>query len=370
MIYQNLITNKDIWTKLEKMFHSNRMPHALLFYGSEGSGKEAHAIELASLLIYKTKKDLEKIKLFQHPNIHLITPLIKDKTISKNTNAINALTAKSLDEYIEMKKQKMLNPYQKIKFKKKSTILINSIRDIKKNIHLNSQKNYNVYLIFEADKLCYPRNEAGNSLLKILEEPPVNTIFILVTSHKEKILDTMLSRCCDFYFSKLDTNTITNYLEENNYQIEQKKILIQLCDNNLNLIIELIEQSIDLKLLIDKGQELINNIINDVKLQECHQFIETLFKNNKKEFKLYIKIIIIILNDLNKMNTQYGNLNILNKQTNVKELNYAHCIKIVEKYYHQLENNLNPTIGFFAMIIEIKKTLENETIEQDYMLNG
>ena len=118
MIYQNLIINKSIWDKLEKMFYSNKIPHALLFHGPEGAGKEAHAIELASLLSYKTKEDLEKIKIFQHPNIHLIAPLIKDKNIKKNSNALDALSKKSLEDFIEMKKQKMLNPYKKIKFQR------------------------------------------------------------------------------------------------------------------------------------------------------------------------------------------------------------------------------------------------------------
>ena len=102
MIYKNLITNKNIWGKLEKIFHSNRIPHALLFHGSEGVGKEAHAIELASLLIYKTKQDLEKIKLFQHPNIHLITPLIKDKTISKKFIRFIILFVNQLIEFHQL----------------------------------------------------------------------------------------------------------------------------------------------------------------------------------------------------------------------------------------------------------------------------
>ena len=100
------------------MVHANQVPHALLFHGPEGSGKEAHAIELASLLNYKTREDLEKIKVFQHPNIHLIVPLIKEKSINKSSIALNALSSKSLQMLIDMKKQKMINPYYKIEFQK------------------------------------------------------------------------------------------------------------------------------------------------------------------------------------------------------------------------------------------------------------
>ena len=368
MIYQNLIINKNIWTKLETMCHANKIPHALLFHGPKGVGKEAHAIELASLLNYKTKADLEKMKIFQHPNIHLITPLMKDKAINKNSDALNTLSAKSLEEYIDMKKQKMLNPYQKISFKKKATILINSIRDIKKKMHLNDVNRYNVYLIFEADKLCHPRNEAGNALLKVLEEPPEKTIFILVTSKKEKMLDTILSRCCDFYFKKLESNKIKKYLDINNYSYNYTELLIGLCDNNLNLIINMIEEKLDLNILIKKAKMLISSIINNDTYQEYSEYMENLFKTNKKEFEIYIKIILIIVNDLNKINNHYGNCIILDNKIKVKNLNYINCINIIEKYYNELSYNLNPSIGFFAMMIEMKKSLINENLNQDYML--
>ena len=364
MIFQNLIINKQIWPKLEKMFHSNQMPHALLFHGPEGSGKEAHAIELASLINYKTKADMEKIKIFQHPSIHLILPLIKEKNINKNSNALSALSEKSLEMLIDMKKQKMLNPYHKISFPKKTTILINSIRDIKKNIHLNNANYYNIYLIFEAEKLCYPRNEAGNALLKVLEEPPEKTIFILVTSKKEKILDTIQSRCCDFYFKKIKTKIIMEYLETNNYE-NNNELLAQLCDNNLNLIIEMINQKLDLNALIKKAKMLVNCLINNNSHQEYSKYIEDLFKKNKNEFEIYIKLIMIILNDLNKINNHYGNCIILDDTINVKNLHYTNCINIVEKYYNELSYNLNPSIGFFAMMIEMKNSL----INQDYMVH-
>ena len=50
MIYDNLIINDSIWTKLRNMQNANTIPHAILFHGSNGSGKEGHAIEFASML--------------------------------------------------------------------------------------------------------------------------------------------------------------------------------------------------------------------------------------------------------------------------------------------------------------------------------
>ena len=182
MKYDNLIRNKKIWDQLKIMIKNNKLPHALLFHGNSGVGKEAHALELAGLLNnINEMAQLAKIKNFQHPNIHLIIPMPREKTINKKSSAIDCLTDKSLNHLIKMKKNKMSDPYALIKFEKRSSILINSIRDINKNIHLGAVSGSMVYIIFEAEKLCYPKVEAGNALLKILEEPPKNTFFILVT---------------------------------------------------------------------------------------------------------------------------------------------------------------------------------------------
>ena len=50
MIYENLILNQKIWNQLNTMIQNNTLPHALIFHGNEGTGKEAHAIEFAALL--------------------------------------------------------------------------------------------------------------------------------------------------------------------------------------------------------------------------------------------------------------------------------------------------------------------------------
>ena len=52
--------------------------------------------------------------------------------------------------------------------------------------------------------MCYPSLESGNSLLKIHEEPPEKTIFILVTSEYDRLLDTIKSRCQNYYFPNIN----------------------------------------------------------------------------------------------------------------------------------------------------------------------
>ena len=361
MIYKNLILNHKIWLQLNLMIENKTLPHALIFHGPEGNGKEAHAIEFAALLNSNNEKNYtDKIINFQHPNINLIIPLPREKSINKKSNSLNAISDKSLDLLIEMKKEKIKNPYYKIRFDKASTILINSIRDIKKHTYTTMLNNneYIVHIIFEAEKLCAPKSESGNALLKILEEPPKKTIFILITSEKNKLLETIKSRCCDFYFSKLAKSEIIKYLDYNNeYNKNSIDLIAKLSDNNMTDILHMLKLGEQINLLKEDAINFIKNIINDKNWVENVKKIEKLFKTKKETFKIFIKLVIFILYDLEKIKNKKNDCVILTKINKVKNLNYSGAINVIEKNYLDLHKNLNPGIGLFAMAIEMKKVM-------------
>jgi len=198
MIYSNLIVNTDI-IELFNNYIDKNLPHSFIFHGSTGTGKFGHAIEFSNLILSKNSDSvntINKIKKNLHENINYILPLPRNKTISKNDPALKALTKGDIEDIYNKIQAKLKNPYYDISIDKANTILINSIRDIKKKINLSNYNNqYNIYIILDAEKLCYPRTESANSLLKILEEPHDNNLFILITSNISKMLDTLKSRC-------------------------------------------------------------------------------------------------------------------------------------------------------------------------------
>ena len=99
---------------------------------------------------------------------------------------------KTLSQYNNQLKFKLKDPYHQIKIDGANTILINSIRSIKKQIYTSiDREQWRTIIIWEAEKLCIPNNEAANSILKILEEPPERTIFVLVTSKADLLLKTI-----------------------------------------------------------------------------------------------------------------------------------------------------------------------------------
>ena len=127
----------------------------------------------------------------------------------KTDDPIENLDTKSLDELNSLYLAKSKNPYQTIELEKANTILLNSIRHLKKKLYLtNSSSNWNIVIITESEKLCIPSSQSANALLKILEEPPEKTLFILTTSNYNQILETIKSRCQPIYFPKIRKDEI------------------------------------------------------------------------------------------------------------------------------------------------------------------
>ena len=212
MFYNNLIINNNFKDLIKNYLKNNKIPHALLLHGDSGSGKEGHAIELAATLNCQSNINFEacgnchsciQLKAMQHPNINFIIPYPKRNSISKNDPPEKTLNSKDIDELQTIKKNKVSDPYSEFKLKNANTILINSIRLLKKEIYNTSiESGWKIFLVFEADKLCKPNTESANALLKILEEPPEKTMFLLVTSKYDNIISTIKSRCQNIFFPR------------------------------------------------------------------------------------------------------------------------------------------------------------------------
>jgi len=158
---------------LKQLILKRRLPHTLLFIGPEGVGKCTTAKEFAKLLlceqlVYKndTVDSCEEcascrmLNLAIHPDFEIVTPQTKDGHIS-----------------------------------------IDQIREVERKAYQSPIKgHFKIYIIDGAESL---KTEAQNSLLKILEEPPKNALFILVAKTETQLLPTILSRCTKLHFLHL-----------------------------------------------------------------------------------------------------------------------------------------------------------------------
>lgn len=171
VVYQDVAINA-----LKNAFKSNRVGHAYIFYGPRGVGKTTIARILAKRLNCDSPKDNE-------PCNKCISCEEITKGISNDVLEIDAASNRGID----------------------------NIRDLRENVKFSPMGGkYKIYIIDEVHMLTEP---SFNALLKTLEEPPPNVVFVLATTEYHKIPETILSRCQDFTFKKVPINQLQTHIE-------------------------------------------------------------------------------------------------------------------------------------------------------------
>ena len=153
-------------------------------------------------------------------------------------------------------------------------------------------------------------------------------------------------------------NDIIQYLNKyGNCETQEIDLIIKLSNNNMTNILEMIELDGQIQILKNDAINFIKNLIKGQGWEKNVKKIESLMKTKREMFKIFIRLAIFILNDLEKIKNKNRDCVILTNITSTKDLNYIDAINIIEQYYTELNKNLNPSIGLFSMAIEMKKTM-------------
>jgi DNA polymerase III subunit delta' len=202
---------------LNNFLQSKSIPHAFLFTGIDGVGKDNAAIQFAiALLANLNSKESEKpsrlIEQLQEPYIKIIFPLPRGKNETDTSSPTEKLSQDEIELIREQIDTKSSNPFHKISIPKANFIKINSIRDIKKFLSMDyNEIGYRFVIISDAHLM---NEESQNALLKSLEEPPEKVIFILTTPQVSNLRSTIISRCWRINFDPLGEEEIVKILTE------------------------------------------------------------------------------------------------------------------------------------------------------------
>ena len=265
MDWDKVIGHENIKHHLQEMVSKNRLSHALLFLGKEGSGALPLAIEFAKYIVCQPKaapivEDLfggmsavpntiseeeitaakQRAEQLIHPDLHFSFPVIPKKSGDK---PVSSDYIKEWREFIQ------IYPYGNVydwllsinAENKQGNITAEECHDILKKLSLKTyEAEYKVLVLWMPEYL----GKEGNKLLKLIEEPPANTLFILVAENEEKILPTILSRCQLVKIPALQTSEIEKALiERANCTEETARQVASICEGNYREALQLLQHS-------------------------------------------------------------------------------------------------------------------------------
>ena len=222
MLFSEILGQEHIKNHLTTSVDNGRIPHAQLFVGPEGSGALPMAIAYAQYILCQNKNGENsggvdscnlKFQNISHPDLHFAFPVTtSDKVKSKPVSNFY------LEEWRQLIAQQpygnLFDWYKLLGVdNKQGQIGVDEAHEIVKSLSLKAYEGgYKVMLIWMADKMNI---SAANKLLKLIEEPPNQTIFILITEDEEQIISTIRSRCQLLYFPPLSEEDIKNGLIKN-----------------------------------------------------------------------------------------------------------------------------------------------------------
>lgn len=216
--WPRVIGQQRVKNSLLAAAHSGRLPHAYLFVGNEGVGKDATALEFARVLLCSARGNEAcdachsclSLKSLQHPDVRFITALPTGRNEDKEDGPLDKLTAAEIEAIQSQYKLKAENPYYRIAIPRANQIKINSVREVRRESAMSSlYKGRRIFIFSNADEM----SEASmNTLLKTLEEPPSDTLIILTTARPDLLLPTIISRCQVVRFEPLREQEIEDAL--------------------------------------------------------------------------------------------------------------------------------------------------------------
>lgn len=273
MLFKEIVGHKDLKNRLINTVLNQRISHAQLFLGAEGSEKLALAIAYAQFIscsdkqIYNEDSELLadscgncpsciKYQKYAHPDLHFIFPVATTKSVSSKPMSSHFLPEwrEALNEsncYLTLNEW-----YSRIGIEnKQGRIGVDDANQVIKTLALRAYEGeYKVMIIWMVEKLYH---SAAPKLLKILEEPPPKTLFILLAEDTNLILKTILSRTQLVKLLPLPDEELRDYLHKN-FQVSEDKIdaIVNIADGNFKKVFPILSNEVEENPYFDSFREM------------------------------------------------------------------------------------------------------------------
>ncbi|MCI7377941.1 MAG: DNA polymerase III subunit delta' [Bacteroidales bacterium] len=220
MLFSEIVGHDDLKKRLIQSVNENRVAHAQLFVGTEGSGKMALAIAYAQYINCQNRTESDscgvcpsckKYMSLSHPDLHFIFPTATNKSVKKDPES-DLFLAEWREYFSDCQGYVNLSEwFDKLDIENKQGII--NVRDastvIRKLSFKSYESEYKVVILWMPEKLNV---FSANKLLKLIEEPPEKTLFLLVAENQEEVLSTIRSRCVLVKVPRLDSAVIKDAL--------------------------------------------------------------------------------------------------------------------------------------------------------------
>ena len=367
MFFKDVIGQEEAKQRLIREAKEGKIAHARLFCGPEGIGKLPLAIAYARYLSCNNPGEKDacgicpscvKFNKLAHPDLHFVFPVIKKK--SKDTVSDDFIA-----EWRELLSQ---TPYFNLNIwleemgaeNQQAQIYVKESDEIIRKLSLkSSQGGYKIMIIWLPEKMNV---ECSNKLLKLLEEPPSQTIFLLVSEEPDMLLTTIQSRTQRFALYGIEEKYITERLQSQYGLQERDAISIgHRSEGNFLKALESIHLNEENKLFFDLFVSLMR-LSYQRKIREMKQWSETLAAMGRERQKHFLSYCQRLIRENFMFNFQDPSLIFMNEEEQnfskrfapyINEKNVMGIMDELSEAQRHIEQNVNARMVFFDFSLKM-----------------
>jgi len=358
MAFEQVIGQQEAQDRLMQMVNEGRLPHAIMLCGPQGSGKMALAMGLAKVLL----GDNAMMQKWEHPDLHFTYPTIKLPSMSAEHKPVSDDFAKEWHELI------MAGPYftmtewlELMGGENQQAIITAGESDalIRKLSLKSSQGGYKVSVIWLPERM---NAECANKILKLLEEPPQQTVFIMVCQEPERLLETIRSRVQRIDIKKIEDEDIEQALvSKRGLAQDMAHRTARMANGSWLKALEMLSADSENELFLDMFQSLMR-LAYQRKVKDLKTWSERMGGMGREKQKRFLEYFLRLIRENFMYNFQEEELCYMTQREEDFARNFARFIneanilsinELANRAIRDIGQNANAKIVFFDMALQM-----------------
>ena len=353
-----------------RMVDEDRLPHAIMLTGPQGAGKLALAIGFAKVLLsqggetsmFGEPVESPMLRKLEHPDLHFTYPTIKLPSMSADHKPVSDDFAREWHELVMAGPYFTMNEWLELMGGENQQAIITAGESdelVRKLSLKSSQGGYKVSIVWLPERM---NQECANKILKLLEEPPSQTVFLMVCNEPEKLLETIRSRVQRIDVKKIATEDIRQALMEKRGLTEDEAQRISRMANGSWLkALEMLSADSENELFLDMFQTLMR-LSYQRKVKDLKTWSERMASLGREKQKRFLDYFLRLVRENFMYNFKQEDLCYMTQREEDFAKNFARFINeanvlpiydLINKAIRDIGQNANAKIVFYDMALQM-----------------
>lgn len=359
MTFKDVIGQDEVRERLLQMVSEERLPHAIMLCGPEGVGKKALAIAFASYLL---GEDNAMVRRLEHPDLHFTYPTIKLPSMGADHMPVSDDFAKQWHEFVTQSPYFTIDQWlNAIGAENQQAIITAGESDalVRKLSLKSSQGGYKVSIIWMPERMNI---SCANKLLKLIEEPPRQTVFIMVSENPDMLLETIRSRVQRIDVKKISQEAIFQALiEKRGIDDESARRISRLANGSWLKAIAELQAGSENEMFLDLFISLMR-LAYQRKVKDLRKWSETLASFGREKQRRFLLFFLHMIRENFMFNFQQKDLCYMTQKEEdfaskfarfVNEANVLPIYDLTNRCIRDIGQNANAKIVFFDFALQM-----------------